>query len=65
MKTQTTVKVSKRNQITLPVGIRRFLNIQVGDCLLVEVQDGVIIMMRKPDPPTDPLVNRPRPIQQE
>jgi len=43
-----TVKVSKRHQIALPSIARRALNIQPGDRLLVDVQDGVLILVPRP-----------------
>jgi AbrB family looped-hinge helix DNA binding protein len=49
------VKVSERNQISLPSRVRKELNIQPGDHLLVDVQDGLIIMMPLPPPGVDYL----------
>lgn len=43
------VKVSPRNQISLPSRARRELNIQPGDRLLVDIQDGMIILMPQPN----------------
>ena len=34
------VKVSERNQISLPSSVRKQLNIKPGDYLLMDVQDG-------------------------
>jgi AbrB family looped-hinge helix DNA binding protein len=42
------LKLNGRNQITLPRDIRRKLNIKQGDHLLVDVQDGVIILIPQP-----------------
>lgn len=42
------VKVSSRFQIALPASVRRRLGIQAGDHLLVDVQDGVVILMPEP-----------------
>jgi len=43
-----TVKVSKRHQIALPSRARRALNIQPGDHLLVDIQDGLLILVPRP-----------------
>lgn len=43
-----TVKVSGRNQISLPSHARRELGIEAGDRLLVAVQDGMIILLPEP-----------------
>ncbi len=43
-----TVKVSKRHQISLPSRARRALNIQPGDRLLVDIQDGLLILVPRP-----------------
>ena len=45
----TTVKVSSRNQIALPSQARKKLGIQPGDRLLVEVQDGVLVLIPQPE----------------
>jgi AbrB family looped-hinge helix DNA binding protein len=42
------VKVSNRYQIALPSVARKELNIQAGDRLLVDIQDGMIILMPQP-----------------
>ena len=52
---RTTVKVSKRNQITLPTLARQMLNIHSRDRLLVDIQDGLIVLIPKPDHHTDTL----------
>lgn len=44
-----TVKVSKRHQISLPSLARKTLHIEAGDRLLVDVQDGLIILMPEPN----------------
>jgi AbrB family looped-hinge helix DNA binding protein len=44
-----TVKVSRRYQITVPAVVRQRLNIQGGDRLLVDVQDGMIILLPQPE----------------
>ena len=45
MQTTTTVKVSKRYQIVLPSKASRQLKIEAGDRLLVDVQDGALILI--------------------
>ena len=47
------VKVSERNQISLLSSVRKQLNIKPGDYLLMDVQDGVIVMAPAPPPNTD------------
>lgn len=49
MAQSVTVKVSSRYQIVLPRLARQRLNIQAGDRLLVDVQDGLIILVPKPE----------------
>jgi len=44
-----TVKVSSRNQIALPSQARKKLGIQPGDRLLVDVQDGVLVLIPQPE----------------
>ncbi len=51
----TTVKVSKRFQIAVPAAARQELNIQSGDHLLVDIQDGMIILMPQPESFTQSL----------
>jgi AbrB family looped-hinge helix DNA binding protein len=48
MTKQSTVKVSSRNQIALPSEARKKLNIRSGDRLLVDVQDGVLVLVPQP-----------------
>ncbi len=43
-----TVKVSGRYQISLPSYARKTLNIEAGDQLLVDIQDGMLILIPKP-----------------
>lgn len=43
------VKVSKRNQIALPSRARQELGIEPGDHLLVDVQDGVLVLVPQPE----------------
>ncbi len=43
------VKVSNRYQIALPSAARQQLNIQAGDRLLVDVQDGVLVLIPQPE----------------
>ena len=42
------VKVSSRYQIAVPSRVREQLNIQRGDNLLVDVQDGMIVIIPEP-----------------
>ncbi|MCJ7432416.1 MAG: AbrB/MazE/SpoVT family DNA-binding domain-containing protein [Anaerolineales bacterium] len=42
------VKVSKKNQIALPRSVHEELNIKAGDHLLMDVQDGVMILIPSP-----------------
>ena len=42
------VKVSAKYQITIPQIARKKLNIKKGDRLLVDVQDGVIVLIPEP-----------------
>jgi AbrB family looped-hinge helix DNA binding protein len=42
------VKVSSRFQIAIPSAVRKKLDIQAGDRLLVDVQDDVIVLVPKP-----------------
>ena len=51
----TTVKVSKRYQITIPALARQLLNIQSGDRVLVDIQDGMIILIPRPESYTETL----------
>jgi len=55
MTNSTTVKVSKRYQIAVPALARQLLNIQSGDRLLVDIQDGMIVLIPRPDSYTDTL----------
>ena len=46
--TTTSVKVSAKYQIAVPQVARKKLNIKKGDRLLVDVQDGVIVLIPEP-----------------
>ena len=46
--TTISVKVSTKYQITIPQIARKKLNIKMGDHLLVDVQDGVIVLIPEP-----------------
>ena len=48
MSLYATVKVSKRNQIAVPAIARERLNIHSGDRLLVDIQDGMLILLPRP-----------------
>jgi len=43
-----TVKVSKRFQIAVPAAARARLGIQSGDRLIVDIQDGMMILLPEP-----------------
>ena len=43
-----TIKVNKKYQITIPQIVREKLNIKAGDSLLVDIQDGVIVLIPEP-----------------
>ena len=49
MTISTTVKVSKRYQIAVPAIARQELKIQSGDRLLVDIQDGMLILIPQPE----------------
>jgi len=48
MSQSVSVKVSSRYQIAVPRIARERLNIKSGDRLLVDVQDGVLILLPQP-----------------
>lgn len=50
MTVSASVKVSKRYQIAVPAIARELLNIKSGDRLLVDIQDGIIVLI--PEPPS-------------
>jgi AbrB family looped-hinge helix DNA binding protein len=52
----TTVKVSKRYQIAVPALARQILNIKSGDRLLVDIQDGIMVLIPEPDQYTEALI---------
>jgi AbrB family looped-hinge helix DNA binding protein len=49
------IKVNAKHQITVPAVVRKKLNIKKGDCLLVDVQDGMVVLMSHPKRYTDYL----------
>jgi AbrB family looped-hinge helix DNA binding protein len=51
----TSVKVSAKYQIAVPQIARKQLNIKKGDRLIVDIQDGVIILIPQPKRYTDAL----------
>ena len=53
--TYTTVKVSKRYQIAVPALARQLLKIDRGDRLLVDIQDGILLLIPEPGNYTDAL----------
>lgn len=48
MAAPNTVKISKRNQIAVPSAAREQLNLQSGDRLIVDIQDGMLILIPEP-----------------
>jgi AbrB family looped-hinge helix DNA binding protein len=48
MDTPISVKISRRNQIAVPSQARKRLNIRSGDRLLVDIQDGLIVLLPQP-----------------
>jgi AbrB family looped-hinge helix DNA binding protein len=42
------VKVSNRYQISLPSAARKQLNIEAGDRLLVDIQEGMLVLIPQP-----------------
>ncbi len=56
------VKVSKRYQIAVPQQARKRLKIKSGDRLLVDVQDGMIILLPEPQSYTQSLAGLHREI---
>lgn len=44
----TRVKVSTKHQIAVPAEVRKQLNIKSGDHLLLEVHDGVAVLVPEP-----------------
>ena len=46
--TTTSVKVSSKYQIAVPQMARKKLNIRKGDRLIVDVQDGIIVLIPQP-----------------
>ena len=56
------VKVSNRYQIAVPQQARKRLKIKSGDRLLVDVQDGLLILMPEPKNYTEQLAGLHREI---
>lgn len=48
MSRPVSVKVSRRFQIAVPRAAREQLNIRAGDRLLVDVQDGILVLIPEP-----------------
>ena len=55
MANYTTVKVSKRYQIAVPSVARQLLNIKSGDRLLVDIQDGMLVLIPEPENYTEAM----------
>ena len=60
--TVPSVKVSKRYQIAVPQQARKRLKIKRGDRLLVDIQDGLMIVMPEPQSYTNHLAGLHREI---
>ncbi len=45
----TTVKVSKRYQIAVPAAAREQRHIRSGDRLIVDIQDGMLVLLPEPE----------------
>lgn len=58
----STVKVSKKFQIAVPSAARAALNIDSGDELIVDVQDGILVLVPKPVNYTEALAGMGREI---
>ena len=50
-----TVKISKRNQIAVPSDVRRRLKLKSGDRLVIDIQDGMAVMLAVPTSYTNNL----------
>ena len=48
-------KVNSRNQITLPQTLRERLNVKAGDLLLMDVQEGIMVLVPLPESHTNRL----------
>lgn len=59
------VKVSNRYQIALPSLARKQLDIQAGDRLLVDIQDGMIVLLPQPENYTERLAGLHQEIWQD
>ena len=59
-----TVKISKRNQRAVPREVRRRLKLKSGDRLVIDIQDGMAIMLAIPTSYTDSLAGLHREIWQ-
>lgn len=57
-----TVKVSNRFQIAVPSAVRERLKIRRGDRLLVDIQDGMVILIPEPSSHTAALAGLHREI---
>jgi AbrB family looped-hinge helix DNA binding protein len=65
MSENITVKVSNRYQISLPSIARKQLNIQAGDRLLVDIQEGVIVLCPQPQDYVDYMAGLHQELWQE
>lgn len=53
------IKVNAKYQITIPKSVREMLDIKVGNHLLLDVQDGVMVLIPEPKSYTDYLQGLP------
>ena len=49
------IKVNSQNLISIPTSVREKLNIKAGDRLLVNVQDGIMVLIPQPESYTSKL----------
>jgi len=49
------IKVNSQNLISIPTSVREKLNIKAGDRLLVDVQDGIMVLIPQPESCTNKL----------
>jgi AbrB family looped-hinge helix DNA binding protein len=63
--TVTSVKVNTKYQIAIPQIVRKKLNIKQGDRLLMDVQDGLVVLIPQPKRYTDYLQGLHREIWKE
>ena len=55
MVSQVSVKISSKHQIAVPSAIRKERHLEAGDRLIVQVRDGVIVLMPRRGDTVDQL----------